>query len=651
VHLARDWVYSIRYTGSGGWGAYGIYLDVGSLAPANIYIYNNFIAGISSDGYSSPAGLWNAYGIYCTGSSNANAGIYIYHNSVHLYGTPPSSSLGSNPSCLGIASSITGGVYVRNNIFQNTQSPPNPSSTRTTIAIAYEGSSPSVFAQLDNNAYYVKNAGGAQYAFIGALGSNRYATLSAWRTAVGGSREQNSLSLSAPAPFTSSIDLHIPHGTTTPIEGGAVLITSPIAIGKDIDGESRPYGSAAPDIGADEFVAVVPPCPAAIDADQLTITPGSITVGSSGASFTVSPETPANVTLPARWYMRYNSGPWQFVAAYQASSPALTYTPTAAGTYEFMLVAFVAPYHSGCSGLQNDTSNIVTGTAVCPTALNADQISVSPTSVPVGQPVTVTVTNPSAVTLPAQWQVSTNGGSTWTGVGSYTGSPYLYTPMQIATYQIRLAALPPTGCSGSLSPVYSNVATFVANPPPGDSIANPINITPTDPTRTDTTVAGDNSLPGYRNNYTGPGNQSSPDVYYLYILRECLDSIRVSTCASTSFPSSNDLYLHVIHKQTGRILYTDGGRCGNTTTLLRAALDIFHDPSATGPTLVTSTSSYRAGMRLQQGDSLIIIVQGWSSYSGPYVLDVTEYRYNPANQPTLPQPPFFPFDTSRVCFR
>jgi|GEM_PF-1319711 len=651
VHLAGNWIYDIQYTGSSGWQAYGVVVNVGGLSPANIYVYNNFIAGISADGWQSPGSSDNAYGIYCQGTSNSNAGIYIYHNSVHLYGTPPSNSYtNSNPSCLGIASSITGGVYVRNNIFQNTQSPPNPTSTRTTIAIAYGGSSPSVFAELDNNAYYVSNSGGSQYAFIGALGSSRYATLSAWQTAVGGGREQNSLSLSAPgAPFSSQTDLHIPHGTTTPIEGGGVLLTSPIVIAEDIDGDLRPDGSAAPDIGADEFVAVVPPCPSAINADQLTISPSTVTVGSSGGSFTVSVQTPSNVTSPARWYVRYNSGPWQLVGGYNPSSPTLVYTPTAVGSYDFVLIAYVAPYHSGCSGLQNDTSNVVTGTAVCPTALNADQISVSPTSVPVGQSVTVTVTNPSAVTLPAQWQVSTDGGATWTGVGSYTGSPYLYTPTQIVTYQIRLAALPPTGCGGSLSPAYSNVETFTVTPPPGDSITNPINITPTTPTRTDTIVNGNNSLPGYRNNYTGPGNQSSPDVYYLYVLRECLDSIRVSTCSSTGFGSSNDLYLHVIHLQTNRILYTDGGRCGGTNTILQAALDITHDPAATGSSQVTSP--YRSTMRLQQGDSLIIVVQGWSSNTGPFVLDVTEYRYNPSNQPTLPQPPFFSFDTSRVCFR
>jgi pectate lyase len=130
--------------------------------------------------------------------------VYVYHNSIHLYGSVNSSSTNSNPSCLAIQSGITGGVYVRNNIFQNTQTPGAASSTRRTIAVAYQGSSPNVFAELDNNAYYVDNANGAQYAFIGALGSNVYATLTDWRGAVGSTREQNSIQLSAGAPFQSN---------------------------------------------------------------------------------------------------------------------------------------------------------------------------------------------------------------------------------------------------------------------------------------------------------------------------------------------------------------------------------------------------------------------------------------------------------------
>lgn len=649
THVLSNWVYNIKYTGSGGWNAYGIRVNVGNVAPANVYIYNNFIAEISADSWQTPGSDGNAHGIFLQGSTNSNAGIYIYHNSVHLFDTPPANSYtNANPACLSVASSITGGVYVRNNIFQNTQSPPQtspPQPGRTTLCIAYGGTNPAVFAELNNNAYYVENNNGSQYAFIGALGSNRYATLADWQAALGGGREQNSISLTAPgAPFASNTNLHIADGTPTPIEGGGVLITTPIAILTDYYGNVRPEGSPNPDMGAVEFVQTIPPCPSVIEADQIAINPSSLLIG-TGGNFTISVNNPANVTLPAQWELSVNGGPWTVYAPYQGTS--LVFTPSAAGTYSFRLVARVARYHQSCPGLQNDTSNVVTGTVTCPTGLSADQISISPTSVPVGTPVTVTVQNPSAVTLPARWEVSTDGGVTWTTAASYTGSPFLYTPTVIQIHQIRLAAFSPTGCT--LPTVYSNVESFTVTPPPGNTINDPINITPQVPTRLDTIVNGNNSLPGYTNTYTGPGNQTSPDIFYMYILRECLDSIRVSTCNSTNFGTSNDLYLHVINiSQANRSLRTDGGRCSSGSTIWQAALVIFHDPNTSGAQSVSSP--YRGGMRLQAGDTLIIVVEGFGSATGPFVLEVQEYRFDPNNPPALPQPPFFSFDTSRVCF-
>ncbi|MCX8111865.1 MAG: T9SS type A sorting domain-containing protein [Bacteroidia bacterium] len=640
THIAANWIHSLEYSGTGGWDVNGMRVYVGSVTNANVFIYNNFIAGIIADGFSSPGGSWNAYGILLQGSSNANAGIYVYHNSIHLYGTPSTNSppSTSTPSCIAIRSGITGGVYIRNNILQNAQTPAGTAlPTRTTVAIAYEGSSPSVFAELDNNAYYVSNANGASYAFVGALGTNRYATIAAWRTAVGGGREQNSIQLASPLPFVSTTDLHLPlSAAELPVEGGGVFITSPLSINTDIDGESRPIGTpTGPDIGADEML--VPPCPSSITAGTLSITPASVEAGLQ--SFTITAAGP--VTLPAEWQISINGGPWTTLQPYQASAPSITYTPQQAGTYEFRIVARVARYHQTCPGLQNDTSAAVSGVATCPSNLSTGTISTSTTSQPAGNPFTITSTGP--VSLPAQWEDSSAAGG-WNVVAPYSGSTFNYTPSSPGTYYLRLAALPPTGCSGS--PLYSNVLVLTATAT-GNTILDPLNITPQTPTRTDTTVSGDLSLPPFTDTYTGPSNRPTPDIFFMYILRECLDSIRITTCPTQ--PPNHDTYLHVIHKRTGRTLYTDGGRCN---FLNQAEIFAFHDPAATGSQNVTSTTSYRAGMRLAANDTLIIVVEHWfSTYVGPFVLQVQEFRYNPLNQPTLPNPPFFGSDTSRVCWR
>jgi len=649
VHIRRNWIYGIAYTGTGGWGAFGIRVHVGSLTNSQTYIYNNFIADIRADGFSAPAGTWNAYGILLDGSSNANAGVYVYHNSIHLYGSVNSTYTNSNPSCLAIRSGITGGVYVRNNIFQNTQTPGAASSTRRTIAIAYGGSSPDVFAELDNNAYYVNNANGAQYAFIGALGSNVHATLTDWRGAVGSTREQNSIQLSAGAPFRSNDTLHIPHGTPTPIEGGGVLISSPIAITTDFDGDPRPDGSPNPDIGADEFVAVIPPCPTAIRADQISASPTSLQVGTG--SITLSVNNPTNVTRPAYWMMSVDGGPWNVIAPYQGSP--YVYTPALAGNYAFRLVAIVAPYHSGCPGsLRNDSSNIVSVLVFCPTALNADQISVNPTTIVQSQTVTLSVNNPSNVTLPAQWEVSTVGASgPWNVLAPYTGSSYTYAPLQ-GNYWVRLTALPPAGCSNT--PVSSNVERFTVLPPPGTNLDDPIDLTPRDPSRTDTTFAG--NISGYPDNYSGPHDRNTPAVFHRYIIRNCLDSIKVSLCNVSGLADPiRDTYLHVLTPAGAR----GPTRCGISNDDACGSTDYRSEVIATYPMgfvcnghPVVPRANPRGSLPLAADDTLIIVVQKYSTTTSgtEYRIEITEYPHDPSSAPTLPQPPYFSYDTSRVCW-
>ncbi len=649
VHIAYNWVHGISYTGSGGWDAFGIRVHIGSLTNAGIYVYNNFVADISADGYSGPAGTWNAYGLLLNGSSS-DAGIFVYNNSIHLYGNVPSTSSTSTPSCLAVKSGLTGGVRVRNNIFQNTQTPGGALNTRTTVAIAYEGSNANVFAELDNNAYYVANSNGAQYAYVGALGSNRHQTLSSWQAAVGGGREQNSIVLAAPgAPFVGNDDLHIPNGTVTPIEGAGFYITSPLFIYDDVDGELRPQDSPNPDIGADEFVQTIPPCPSTIDADQISASPATLDIGTGSITLTVT--NPANVTQPALWQLSINGGAWATITPYQGSP--FIYTPAQAGTHDFRLVALVAPYHQNCvPPLQNDTSNVAVVTVTCPT-ISSDNITVSPTSIRLMQSVTVTVANPANVTQPAVWQVSTDGGATWTDVANYTGSPFVYTPTTVGNYLIRLQARPAPGCSAT--PVNSNQESFTVLPPPGDGLNDPIDLTPQDPNRYDTTFTY--STVGYSANSGSQGrppmgsfDRNSPAVYHRYIIRSCLDSLRIDMCSSAS--SDPDVYVY--HVQTGCGYYQDycSGAC--PAGGLRPRILLRNDPTALACSTGSSAGSSpcRNSMRLSAGDTLIIVVQAYSSSSTvDYTLSISEYPYDPNSAPTLPQPPFFSFDTSRVCLQ
>jgi len=64
------------------------------------------------------------------------------------------------------------------------------------------------------------------------------------------------------------------------------------------------------------------------------------------------------------------------------------------------------------------------------------------------------------------------------------------------------------------------------------------------------------------------------------------------------------------------------------------------------------SSNPRGSLPLAAGDTIIIVVQKFStSTSGTeYRIEITEYPYDPSSAPTLPQPPYFSYDTSRVCW-
>jgi hypothetical protein len=70
--VERNWIYDIRYTGTGGWGNYGIFLHMPSAfigSPVSNQVSNNMIAGISADGFGF-IGLDWVSGIYVQGSSS-----------------------------------------------------------------------------------------------------------------------------------------------------------------------------------------------------------------------------------------------------------------------------------------------------------------------------------------------------------------------------------------------------------------------------------------------------------------------------------------------------------------------------------------------------------------------------------------------------
>jgi hypothetical protein len=67
---------------------------------------------------------------------------------------------------------------------------------------------------------------------------------------------------------------------------------------------------------------------------------------------------------------------------------------------------------------------------------------------------------------------------------------------------------------------------------------------------------------------------------------------------------------------------------------------------------VVPRANPRGSLPLAADDTLIIVVQKYSTTTSgtEYRIEITEYPHDPSSAPTLPQPPYFSYDTSRVCW-
>jgi hypothetical protein len=193
-------------------------------------------------------------------------GHVIYHNSVNLYGNLTGSTGAALTAALGIVSSGSTGMDIRNNILANAQTETGaatPASSAFVSIYLPSGATSAMTLTLNNNDYY--QVGTAAYNGIGqagtTAGTNFYtaANFNAGATTPATNMRAYTSTLSAAGTndnaskvvdplFASSSDLHI-SGASPMIDMGAS-----VGVTTDIDGEARPNG-AAPEIGADEFYA------------------------------------------------------------------------------------------------------------------------------------------------------------------------------------------------------------------------------------------------------------------------------------------------------------------------------------------------------------------------------------------------------------
>ena len=302
VNFYKNSVYDLRT--STGYG-YGITLASGTTVNA----YNNFISDIRCDSISNTLALM---GLYIAGGTAMN----IYYNTIYLN----SVSTGTTFGTAALYASTTPTVDLRNNIAVNMSTP----GTAGGYTVAYYRSSSTLttYSSLSNNNDFYSGTPDTNH-IIYYDGTNYMRTLSDYKGFVS-PRDANSLTENPPFVnvTTPPYNLHINAPTATQCEGSGTIISSPISIVDDYDGQARypntgypvnpSYPPTAPDIGADEFGGI----PIDLNSPSIVYTPllntSSTSARNLSSTITDASGVPTSGIGVPRLYWKVNVGTWNF---------------------------------------------------------------------------------------------------------------------------------------------------------------------------------------------------------------------------------------------------------------------------------------------------------------------------------------------------
>jgi hypothetical protein len=456
-------VHDIAYTGTANTGNLtGIRVNLITTGANNVYVYNNFVWGITST-YSGPATATRAIrGIYVqsTAGGNATSSSNIEFNSVSIdNSTAPNLS----STCIEVGT-ITGPVVnIRNNVFANFTPSQAGNANHFTIAVANAGSIGNTGSVSDYNDLYIANAANGN---IGIGGTSIFASLANWQTAV----TQDANSINSDPYFFTAADLHV---SAVALNGTATSATS-IAIATDIDGQAR---AVSPDIGADEFApllldagatALVSPTSSGCHtaAEQVTVTIrnfAAVPLDFTNDAVVVTVDITGAVTQSLNFTINNNAlnGNVPLASGAAMDVPVGTFNMTSSGTYTFNAYTGLA----GDGNILNDSMSTVN------ISFSAGTVSVSSASVCAGSSVNLILSGASLGTI--QWQSSTDGGTTWnneTGTG-YDSTFYVAMPGVPTIYQVLFCGATITN-TVIVTPVATSAATVVNDTVCGPGVVN-----------------------------------------------------------------------------------------------------------------------------------------------------------------------------------
>jgi len=285
---------------------------------AAIYFYNNMVSDLTNPASNATEGYsWNMLNGFYVDESNGIRGFYnntVYLNSVAL---GSQANYGSSAFCV----KRLYGIDLQNNIFVNTSS--SVGANGKTVGIRARNAGFTGFTSNFNN-IYTGTPGATRLIFYD--GTSAAQTLANYKTLV---TPQEVQSVTEMPPFVNvsvrPYNVHLQTGVATQCEAGGSVVTLPVEVINDFDGDARypetgypvnpSFSPGAPDIGADEFGGLTND----LTAPYMVFTPlGNTFIGLS-RTLTVKmydgTGVPASGTGLPRLYWKKNSGAYQSVQA------------------------------------------------------------------------------------------------------------------------------------------------------------------------------------------------------------------------------------------------------------------------------------------------------------------------------------------------
>ncbi len=344
------------------YSVYGINQFTGN----NTHYFNNYISQLYAPFSTSSHAL---IGIRVAGLNNNFTG--LYNNTIYLDGTSANDGFGAR----GIYAETGSELDMRNNNVVVNSVPTGEYGCN--VAFYRTDDNLNTYQQVSNNNNFYAGTPGSRNFIYMALAADSLQTLEEYQALV---FPRDAQSISELPPFvnvtTSPYDLHLENDVITKCESGGTIISSPLAITTDYDGNPRypnpgypdnPLSPAiAPDIGADEFAGIyadlIPPN---IDYTPLisTSVPGERTLT---AVITDPSGVPTSGTGLPVLYWKINNGSWMSSTASWTSGYSYTFTFGGGAVLNDVVYYFVAaqdnaPTHNvGCrpiGGAGGFTSN------------------------------------------------------------------------------------------------------------------------------------------------------------------------------------------------------------------------------------------------------------------------------------------------------